>query len=164
MGSFHLPSRTLCLRLIGAAVAVAVVVLGVTYIRAIQPGGHLTECGVDAKGPYAKIRLNSLRARLGMGEVWLTVDFTYDGYWYDGRVNGRSTTTFVRGHWPPTVINPGWDGGPNGRIPVPGRVAGGHWVNTGKDLPPGVKPKFKARVEPYDKSLLGCKVMPSSDD
>src|SRR3954463_9509733 len=106
MGSLNLPSRQLCLRLIGAAVAVAVVVLGVAYIKAIQPGGHLTECGVDAKGPYAKIRVNSLRARLGMGRVGLHVEFTYDGLWYDGRVNGRSTTTFVRGRWPPRVINP----------------------------------------------------------
>jgi hypothetical protein len=167
MGSFHLPSRKLRLRLIGAAVAVAVVVLGVTTIKALQPGGHLTECGVDAKGPYAKIRVNSLRARLGMGHVGLTVDFTYDGYWYDGRVNGSSTTTFVRGTWPPSVINPGWDGGPNGRIIVPGRVAGGHWVNTGKGLQktyPKLRPKFKALVEPDDKSLLGCKVFAPYDD
>jgi hypothetical protein len=164
MGSFHLPSRTRCLRLIGAAVAVAVVVLGVTTIKALQPGGHLTECGVDAKGPYAKIRLNSLRARLGMGRVGLPVGFTYDGYWYPGDVNGSSTPTFVRGTWPPSVIDPHWDGGPRGRIPVPGRVVGGHWVRTGKDVPPRFKPKFKPIVEPYDKSLLGCKVFPFSDD
>jgi hypothetical protein len=160
MGSFHLPSRTLLLRLIGAAVAVAIVVLGVTTIKAIQPGGHLTECGVDAKGPYAKIRLNSLRARLGMGKVGLNVAFTYDGYWYGFGKFGSSTATFRRGAWPPRVINPHWDGAPKGRVYVPGRVVGGHWVNTGKDLPPRVKPMFRARVEPYDKSLLGCKIFP----
>src|SRR3954453_13455723 len=111
MGTLHLPSRTLLLRLIGAAVAVAVVVLGVTYIKAIQPGGPLTVCGVDAKGPYAKIRVNSLRARLSMGEGGLNVGFTHEGYWY-GWGLFRSTPTFVRGTWPPRVINPDWDGGP----------------------------------------------------
>lgn len=167
MGSLNLPSRTLCLRLIGAAVAVAVVVLGVTFIKAIQPGGHLTECGVDAKGPYAKIRLNSLRARLGAGKVGLHVGFTYDGYWYGFGKYPGSTPTFVRGNWPPMVIHKGADGGPKGRITVPGRVVGGHWVNTDPSLKktyPNLRPQFKARVEPNDKSLLGCKVFPFSTD
>ena len=40
-----------------------------------------------------------------------------------------STTTFVRGTWPPRVINVDYDGGPKGKITVPGRVAGGHWTH-----------------------------------
>ncbi len=148
MGSLNLPSRKLCLQLIGAAVTL---VLGLTFVVAIAPGGHLTECGVDSKGPFAKIRLNGLRDRLGMSKVGLHVEFTYDGHPYDGMNNRRSTATFLRGKWPPRVINLNYDGGPRGKLPVLGRAASGHWVN-------------KPLVEPYDKSLLGCRVIPFQAD
>jgi len=162
MGSFHLPSRKVRSRLKGAAVAVALAVV-VLEVTTIKPGGHVTECGVDAKGPYAKVRVNNYVGGRVNGES-VNVGFTYDGHPYGGNDKDSSTTTFVQGTWPPSVIDLDFDGGPSGRVPVPGRVAGGHWVNTGKGLPPGVKPKFKALVEPYDTSLLGCKVYPSSDE
>jgi hypothetical protein len=166
VGSLHLPSRRARLRLIGAAVVVAVGVLGFTTSRAVKPGGHVTECGVDAKGPYAKVRVTS---RGAMDHEGVGVDFSYDGHWYasgGSRIEvptSGSTTAFVRGSWPPRVINVDHDGGPKGEIPVPGRVAGGHWTHfdtvTRVD-PPGLRltPHFKALVEPDDKSLIGCKV------
>jgi hypothetical protein len=161
MGGFHLPSRKVRLRLRGVAVAVAVAVV-VLEVTIIKPGGHVTECGVDAKGPYAKVRVNNyVGGRVDDERV--NVEFTYDGYAYGGG-NDSSTATFVRGTWPPSVINMNYDGGPRGRVPVRGRVVGGRWVNTGKDLPPRVKPKFKAIVEPNDKSLLGCKVVAPTEE
>jgi|SRR5215212_2599248 len=163
MGSFHLPSRKVGLWLVGVAVAVA----GIWWFRSWY-GGHVTECGVDAKGPYAKVRVASLFGGLGsIKHEGVIVHFTYDGHGYD--VGGStievpvfgSTTTFVRGSWPPRSINLNWDGGPKGKITVPGRVAGGRWVNTDPSLKqtyPKLRPHFKARVEPDDKSLLGCEV------
>jgi hypothetical protein len=97
------------------------------------------------------------------------VDFYYDGAWYS--VSGGSvkisvlgsTTTFVRGTWPPRVVNLAADGGPRGKITVRGRVAGGHWVNTDPSLKqtyPKLRPHFKPLIEPNDKSLLGCRIHP----
>jgi hypothetical protein len=77
-----------------------------------------------------------------------------------------STTTFVRGTWPPRVVNLAADGGPRGKITVRGRVAGGHWVNTDPSLKqtyPKLRPHFKPLIEPNDKSLLGCRIHPPDD-
>ncbi len=80
-----------------------------------------------------------------------------------------STTTFVRGTWPPRVINVDYDGGPKGKITVPGRVAGGHWTHVDPVTrvdPPGLRvtPHFKALVQPDDKGLLGCELIAPTDE
>jgi hypothetical protein len=168
MGSFHLPSRKVRLRLIGTAVAVLVLVTGIRSFAGWF-GGHVTECGVDAKGAYAKVHVGSVLGGWGIKHEGVGVEFTYEGHGYGGggsRIEVPtfgSTTTFERGHWPPRVINLDYDGGPKdeGKITVPGRVAGGHWVNTDPSLKqsyPKLRPHFKPLIEPNDKSLLGCKV------
>jgi hypothetical protein len=161
MGSFHPPSRKVRRRLIGAAVAVAVVVLGVTTIKAVKPGGHVTECGVDAKGPYAKVRVNSLLGGAGsIDHEGVLVHFTYDGHYYDtggSRIRVPtfgSTTTFVRGTWPPRAVDLDGRGG-GGRIRVVGHRVSGHviWL-------PGHVPHFSLiRMKPDDLSLIGCEVV-----
>ena len=52
-------------------------------------GTHITDCGFDANGAYAEVRVNNL---LGVQEVW--VDFYLDGrqYTYAGAYNVRGTT------------------------------------------------------------------------
>jgi hypothetical protein len=52
-------------------------------------GTRITDCGFDANGAYAKVRVNSL---VGESEVW--VDFLLDGrmYTYAGAYNVRGTT------------------------------------------------------------------------
>jgi hypothetical protein len=49
---------------------------------------HITDCGFDANGAYAKVHV----ALMGEPEVW--VDFLLDGrqYTYTGRYNARGTT------------------------------------------------------------------------
>jgi hypothetical protein len=49
---------------------------------------HITDCGFDANGAYAKVHVSLLGAQ----EVW--VDFLLDGrqYTYAGRYNARGTT------------------------------------------------------------------------
>jgi hypothetical protein len=148
---------------VALAVGIQVGAIGSLFAQLLQTqhSAHVTECGVDAKGPYAKLVG-------GEDRQGVTVGFTYDGHWYGW---GRSTTigstaTFVRGPWPPSVINLNWDGGPKneGKIRVEGRVVGGHWVNTGMSLqsPQQAYPKFrrhfKAVVEPNDLSRLGCEL------
>jgi hypothetical protein len=116
--------------LIGAAV----LGLGIVGILAfgrldIPYGAHIIECGVDANGPYAKVRVNSVGGGLGSTDhTAVNVHFTYDGAWYDGQgtrvklpVLG-STTTVVRGTYPPRVIDLHWDGGPKGKITVEGHT------------------------------------------
>src|SRR4051794_35383892 len=164
------------LRLMLIGVGIAVLIGGIALIawRGMWRGDErrITECGVDAKGPYAKVRVNSLRFNENEG---VGVLFTYDGHAYaDGGssevpVSG-STTTFVRGTWPPRVVNVDYDGGSKGKITVPGRVASGHWTHfdpvTRVD-PPGLRitPRFKALVQLDDKSLLGCELIaPSNED
>ena len=58
-------------------------------------GTHITACGFDANGAYAKVRAN-----LGAQEVW--VDFYLDGtqYTYTGAYNVRGTTV-LRASFPP---------------------------------------------------------------
>jgi hypothetical protein len=91
MGSFHLPSPKVRRRLIGVAVAVTVV-WGFFQVMVT----HITDCGFDANGAYAKVRVSLLGAQ----EVW--VDFYLDGrqYAYDGRYNVRGTTV-LRAPFPP---------------------------------------------------------------
>jgi hypothetical protein len=167
MESLNLPSRKVRLRLIGTAVAVLVLVTGIWWYAGWF-GGHVTECGVDANGPYAKVRVGSLWGGQGVKHEGVGVEFTYDGHGYGGGGSKievptfGSTTTFVRGTWPPRVINLDYDGGPKGKVTVPARVAGGYWWHTGDGLPkfhPWVRPHFKVFVVPNDKSLLGCKVV-----
>lgn len=172
MGSLNLPSRKVRLRLIGTAVAVLMLGVGIWSFTGWY-GRHVTECGVDAKGPYAKVRVGSFLGRLGMHEG-VIVGFTYDGHWYDS--NGSrievpvfgSTTTFVRGTWPPRLINLNWDGGrkDDGRIRVEGRAVGGHWKNTSVALQRRwhIRPRFKPLVEPNDLSGLGCEVIAPTND
>jgi hypothetical protein len=134
-------------------------------------GEYITACGVDANGPYAKVRYTSFGDGLVKPADPLRVDFYYDGAWYS--VTGGSvrisvlgsTTTVVHGTWPPRVVNLGADGGPRGKITVPGRVVGGHWVNTSVAMQRRwhIRPRFKAIVEPNDKSLLGCRIHPPGD-
>ena len=168
MGSFRLPKRlsppTWLRNWLRVAVVLGLCVSG----WAAWYGGHVTKCGVDAKGPYAKVRVSSLLGGRGaMDHEGVGVLFTYDGNAY---VNGGSrikvptfgsTTTFVRGTWPPRVINLDYDGGPKGKITVPGRVVGGHWVNTSVAAQRrwGIRPRFKPLVQPNDLSLLGCEVI-----
>jgi hypothetical protein len=148
---------------------IAVVALGCGLWRIVAwHGEHITECGVDAHGVYARVGYNSF----GDGLVkpagdFLGVDFYYDGAWYSGSGGSvkvsvlGSTTTLVRGAWPPRVVDLGSDGGPRGKITVAGRAVGGHWVNTDPSLKktyPKLKPHFKALVDPNDKSLFGCRI------
>lgn len=154
-----------------AVVGVAALGLGLWGILSWH-GEHIAECGVDAKGPYAKVGYHSFGDGLVKPADPLRVDFYYDGAWYS--VSGGSvkisvlgsTTTFVRGTWPPRVVNLAADGGPRGKITVRGRVAGGHWVNTDPSLKqtyPKLRPHFKPLIEPNDKSLLGCRIHPPDD-
>ena len=57
---------------------------------------HITDCGFDANGAYAKVRVNPLGAQ----EVW--VDFYLDGraYTYQGAYNVRGTTV-LQASFPP---------------------------------------------------------------
>jgi hypothetical protein len=165
-----LPNRKKAL--VVMAVIVAVLVGGIWWYRGWF-GGHVTECGVDAKGPYAKVRVGSLLG--GRGSIkheGVSVLFTYDGHGYalgGSRVKVPmfgSTTVFVRGTWPPRVIDLDYDGGPKGKITVPGRAVGGHWVNTSVALQRRwhIRPQFKAIVEPNDLGLLGCgRVLPPTN-
>jgi hypothetical protein len=59
------------------------------FLLFTQVGTHITDCGFDADGSYAKVRANRL---LGVQEVW--VDFSLDGkqYAYAGAYNVRGTT------------------------------------------------------------------------
>lgn len=167
------------LGLIGLGIAVLIGGIAIIPWRGMWRGDErrITECGVDTVGPYAKVRVKSRSG--GPGSVKheeVGVHFTYDGHAYanggsriEAPVSG-STTTFVRGTWPPRVIHLDYDGGPKGKITVPGRVAGGHWRHfdpvTRVD-PPGLRvtPRFKALVQPDDKSLLGCELIaPTNED
>jgi hypothetical protein len=133
-------------------------------------GEHITECGVDANGPYAKVGYNSFGDGLVKPADPLRVDFYYDGAWYS--VSGGSvkisvlgsTTTFVRGIWPPGVVNLGADGGPRGKITVSGRVVGGLWVNTGRTCPPGSSPSSKRAWSPTTRACSGAGSPPPVTD
>jgi hypothetical protein len=158
-------------RLIAVVAALGLGLWGIVAWHAWH-GEHVTECGVDAHGPYAKVGYNSFGDGLVKPADPLRVDFYYDGAWYSVRGGSvkisvlGSTTTVVHGAWPPRVVNLGADGGPKGKIVVQGFEAGGHWVNTGKGLQktyPNLRPKFKALVEPNDKSLFGCRITPPND-
>lgn len=75
----------LAVAVLGAAVALG---LGIREWR-MQVSSHITDCGFDANGAYAEVRVNNL---LGVQEVW--VDFYLDGrqYTYAGDYNVRGTT------------------------------------------------------------------------
>jgi len=115
-------------------VTVAVLVLGILGIVVVNKawvGENITECGVDAQGPYANVRINSLWGGLGnVSHHQVHVNFTYDGAWYDAEISTiempvlDSTTTVVHGKYPPRSINLRWDGGPKGegRIHVEGQT------------------------------------------
>lgn len=106
--------------------------LGIVALRPLMGPGrvHVTECGFDAYGPYAKVRVASLWGGLGTTDhAQVSVAFTYDGAWYgdDGAyirvklpVLGTSTGV-VHGTYPPRVIPPRWSGR-NGKIIVEGRT------------------------------------------
>lgn len=144
---------------VALAVGIQVGAIGSLFAQLLQTqhSAHVTECGVDAKGPYAKLVG-------GEDRQGVTVGFTYDGHWYGwGRsTTSGSTATFVRGPWPPQVINlnthgHGWG---QGQLRVEGRVVGGHWVNTSvaAQREYHIRPRFKAVVEPNDLSRLGCEL------
>jgi hypothetical protein len=132
--------------LIGAAV----LGLGISGYAAWR-GVHVTECRVDANGPYAKVRVSSLVGGLGAVEhEQVVVGFTYDGAWYTSKVSTvkvpvlGSTTIVMRGKYPPRVINLRWDGGPKGKITVEG-----HMVHR--------------RIVPDDLQKIGCSVRPPTN-
>jgi hypothetical protein len=62
----------------GIAVSAVVLVVGIWSLNGWF-GGHVTECGFDAKGAYAKVRVGSLVGGLGsMEHESVSVLFTYD--------------------------------------------------------------------------------------
>ena len=88
--------RTVQLGILAVVVLGAAVALGLG-IREWRMGTHITDCGFDANGAYAEVRVGNL---LGEPEVW--VDFYLDGRQYtyagDYDVNG---TTVLRAPFPP---------------------------------------------------------------
>lgn len=129
-------------------IGVAVLGLGISEMAAWF-GAHVTECGVDAAGPYATIRVSSLVGGLGaVDHQSINVFFTYDGARYATTRSTTvtvkvpvlgSTTTVVRGEYPPRVINSHRDGEPEGKINVEGHMVQG-------------------RVVPDDLQKIGCSV------
>ena len=91
-------------RLALGLVAIAVLVVGIVLVtwRGIWRGDErrITECGFDANGPYAKVRITSLGGGLPYPHAQVVVGFTYDGlpYTYPPRI--------VRGLQPVTVDRP----------------------------------------------------------
>ena len=131
---FDLPTR----RKLGVWIAgILVLGLGIWTLKTQVLGQHLTECGVDANGPYARVRINSLVGGLSSTDQQVKVEFTYDGAWYDVGFRTATvpvlgtTTTVVHGTYPPRVINLHRDGGPKGKLTV-----AGHQVVHRSDVPP----------------------------
>ena len=87
--------RTVQLGIIAVVVLGAAVALGLG-IREWRMGTHITDCGFDANGAYAEVRVGNL---LGEPEVW--VDFYLDGrqYTYAGDYNVNRTTV-IRAPFP----------------------------------------------------------------
>ncbi len=76
----RLPNRRTALP--GIAVAAVVLAVGI-WLLSGWFGGHVTECGFDAKGAYAKVRVGSLVGGLGsMEHEQVSVFFTYDAAKY----------------------------------------------------------------------------------
>lgn len=122
--SAELPSRKKALVVIAAIIAV--LIAGIWwYRRPAGPGAHITECGFDKNGPYAKVRVSSLGGGLGAEDhERFGVYFAYDGERYAINVARvkvpvlGSTTVVLPGVYPPHVINS--DG--SGSITVEGRT------------------------------------------
>jgi hypothetical protein len=113
--------KRLLLVLVG--VGVAALGVGIWTLKTQVLGGHVTACGVDAQGPYAQVRVTSVKGALGSTrQRTLRVRFAYDHHVYDpGQVTtiilgGFDTYGRVHGRYPPRHL------GGNGEVTVPGRT------------------------------------------
>ncbi len=175
--TFAVPSRATALRWL---LGIVVLGLGIWTLNTRVLGEHITECGFDANGPYAKVRINGLVGHLGStSSKKVHVDFTYDGAWYlttDGLETSEvdlpvlgTATTVVHGTYPPRVIDLHWVGGPKGKITVEGHEV----VHRDDRFPFTLVPAdFVAQhphhrtveeIVPDDLQRIGCSISPVDD-
>lgn len=174
---------------------IGVVVLGLGVFALLRsfmgPGSvHVTECGFDEYGPYAKVRVTSRFGGLGStAHAQVNVAFTYDGAWYgdDGSYTRvklpvlGSATAVVHGKYPPPVIPTHWSGLKHEitvegrtvyRIPNsfgdrdehwPGRLVSKDVVERRSRLHPHTFVAYK-EIVPDDLSRIRCSVAPLRTD
>jgi hypothetical protein len=86
----------------------AALVIGATAFSTWGPGTQVTECGIGAYGPYAKVRVSSsLSDRLiqGSQERDMAVEFRYNGSLYG---SGSRRVTVPRFGTVTTATAPSW--------------------------------------------------------
>ena len=85
-----------------ALCAVAVAGFGIWALAQPSRSYHVTECGIGAGGPYARVSVTNRTAGLGRKQAQVEVRFRYDGklYGYGNRTVklapfGSTTTTLI---------------------------------------------------------------------